>query len=195
VRNVREATVAAKARDRLLSSAVELIRRNGVAATGIAELAAHSCVARRTIYLNFPGGKDELIAEATRAAAQFIDAAIGRVGNLDDPAKAIDGYITIWKQTLEASDFREGCPITAAALAREVAPGVPSVAGESFERWRTMLAEQLHTRGHSHARSRTIATTVIAAIEGAVIMSLADNSVRPLDDIRPHLTALVTTTR
>lgn len=180
-----------RARERLIASAVELIRRNGVAATGIAELAAHSNTARRTIYLNFPGGKDELLAEATRTAGESIDAVIDDATMKDDPVAAIDGFIKVWKQALIASDFKAGCPVAAAALAREVAPTLPAVAADSFAHWRGRLSRQLSGGGHSTASAQSLATTIIAAVEGAVIMSLAGRSVQPLDDIRPHLAGLV----
>lgn len=183
--------MARRARERLIASAVELIRRNGVAATGIAELAAHSNTARRTIYLNFPGGKDELLAEATRSAGESIDAAIDDATVKDDPVAAIDGFITVWKQALVASDFKAGCPIAAAALAREVAPTLPAVAADSFAHWRSKLSRQLSGEGQNSAVAQSLATTIIAAVEGAVIMSLAGRSVQPLDDIRPHLAGLV----
>ena len=49
------------ARERLIASAIELLRRNGVAGTGLAQLLEHSGTARRSVYVNFPGGKSELV--------------------------------------------------------------------------------------------------------------------------------------
>ncbi len=56
-----------RVRDRLTSATATLMQRHGVAGTGIAEILATSGVTRRSIYLNFPGGKAELVAAATRA--------------------------------------------------------------------------------------------------------------------------------
>ena len=41
------------ARERLIVSAIELLRRNGVAGTGLAALLEHSGTARRSVYVNF----------------------------------------------------------------------------------------------------------------------------------------------
>src|SRR5258706_426767 len=58
----REETMTA--RERLIASAIEMLRRHGVAGTGLAELLENSGTARRSVYVNFPGGKSELMAEA-----------------------------------------------------------------------------------------------------------------------------------
>ena len=57
-----------RVRDRLTSATATLMQRHGVAGTGIAEILSTSGVTRRSIYLNFPGGKAELVAAATRSA-------------------------------------------------------------------------------------------------------------------------------
>jgi AcrR family transcriptional regulator len=55
-------------RERLISATAELMQRHGVAGTGIAGIVDTSGVTRRSIYVNFPGGKAELVAAATRSA-------------------------------------------------------------------------------------------------------------------------------
>src|SRR5262249_56857431 len=50
-----------RVRDRLTSATATLMQRHGVAGTGIAEILSTSGVTRRSINLNFPGGKAELV--------------------------------------------------------------------------------------------------------------------------------------
>ena len=64
------------ARDALIASATGLVCRHGVAGTGLNALLQDSGVARRTVYLNFPGGKSELITEATRVAGRALTASV-----------------------------------------------------------------------------------------------------------------------
>ena len=54
-------------RERLIASAIDLVRARGVDGTGLAELLEHSGTARRSIYQHFPGGK----AEAARGSSWF----------------------------------------------------------------------------------------------------------------------------
>src|SRR4051794_30210223 len=59
-------------RERMIRSAAELMRRRGVDATSFSEVLADSGAPRGSIYHHFPGGKDQLIEEATRWAGEFI---------------------------------------------------------------------------------------------------------------------------
>lgn len=168
------------ARDRLIGSAIALLQRNGVAGTGIAELLKHSGIARRSVYLNFPGGKAELIANAAAAAGQGISDVIRGFVAEADPVAAVQAFVALWKATLTGSGFSAGCPIVAAALGRSEAPGAADVAGEVFADWERLLTERLEAAGVATETAAQLATTTIAAIEGAVIMSLARRSAMPL---------------
>ena len=105
-----------QARDRLITSAIHLIRRNGVAGTGLSLLLDRSGTARRSLYLNFPGGKAELIADATVAAGAVIGDAIDNLASTLGPVQSVRTFIAGWRDTLDRSDFLSGCPIMAAAL-------------------------------------------------------------------------------
>ena len=168
------------ARDRLTASAIALLQRNGVAGTGIAELLEHSGIARRTVYLNFPGGKAELIATAATSAGHAISETIRRFAAEADPVDAVEEFIAVWQDTLVGSDFHAGCPIVAAALGRSEAPDAADIAGQMFTDWEALLAAKLEAADVAPDVAGQLATTTIAAIEGAVIMSLATRSSSPL---------------
>ena len=68
-----------RVRERLTSATATLMQRHGVAGTGIAEILSTSGVTRRSIYLNFPGGKAELVAAATRSAGDELTATVARL--------------------------------------------------------------------------------------------------------------------
>jgi TetR/AcrR family transcriptional regulator, lmrAB and yxaGH operons repressor len=166
-------------KDRLINSAITLMRRNGVAATGISQLVEESGSARRSIYLNFPGGKAELIASATAEAAQRISAAIDTLADTE-PSQAVAGFVAMWDAALVDSDFTAGCPIVAAALGRAEVSAAADLAGTAFTEWSDALAVRLRAAGAATETAAELATTIVAAIEGAVIMSLAARSTVPL---------------
>ncbi|GAB2446419.1 TetR/AcrR family transcriptional regulator [Nocardia tengchongensis] len=179
------------ARDRLIDSAIALMRCNGIAGTGIAQLLEHSGISRRSIYLNFPGGKSELIAEATRTAGSATSALMRTVTSGTDLAGAIAAFPALWREVLVSSDFAAGCPITAAALGRAESPEAADVAGETFEEWETILATRLEAEHVDPETARSLATTIIAAVEGAVVMSLATRSTAPLERAGRQMADLV----
>ncbi|MEV6061756.1 TetR/AcrR family transcriptional regulator [Nocardia asteroides] len=179
------------ARDGLVQSAIDLVRRNGVTGTGVAQLLDHSGLSRRTIYLNFPGGKSELITEATRVAGRAMTTLIETFSQGAKPEATICSFTDAWKQVVESSDFLDGCPIVAAALGRSEAPAAADAAGEAFDEWERALEARLRAENIAPETARSLATTVIATIEGAVVMSLAKHSTEPLDRVGRHLTELV----
>lgn len=179
------------ARDRLIDSAIALLQRNGVAGTGISELLAHSRVARRSVYLNFPGGKAELVADAARTAGQAASGMIRRLLAEADAVTAVEAFIAVWKDALIGSDFRAGCPIVAAALGRSEAPDAADVAGAVFADWERLLTDRFEEADVEPETAEQLATATIAAVEGAVIMSLAAKSVAPLQRTGQLLKGLV----
>lgn len=179
------------ARDRLIDSAIALMRCNGIAGTGIAQLLDHSGISRRSIYLNFPGGKSELVAEATRTAGQASSALMRTVTASSDLASAIAAFPGMWREVLVSSDFTAGCPIVAAALGRSESPEAADVAGETFVEWEGILAERLEAEQVAPETARSLATTIVAAVEGAVVMSLATRTTAPLERAGKQLAELV----
>lgn len=187
----REVVVIPGPRERLINSAIDLVRQRGVAGTGITELLEHSNTARRSIYMHFPRGKEELIEESTRAAGQAMGSVIASCTAGDSPAESLLNFIEMWKRILRASDFTAGCPIVAAALAGSAAASVPAVAADAFRHWEGLLSEQLERAGVGGSAARSLATMAVCAIEGAAILAISSRSVCPLDQVGVHLAELV----
>lgn len=176
------------ASDKLIESTIHLMRRCGVAGTGVAAILERSGVSRRSIYLAFPKGKAEMVAVATARAGAAIGAVIAALDGTADPLAT---FVTQWKAMLEAGDFAAGCPIVAAALGRSDSPEAADVAAGVFADWRDLLSETLRDNGIPESVRAGLATTAIAAIEGAVVMALAQRTTEPLDHVHRHLEELI----
>src|SRR6201990_3748892 len=111
------------ARETLVASITDLVRRRGVAGAGLNALLEDSGVARRTVYLNFPGGKAELVTEATRIAGDALTAVLRSADGGEDPIQAIRTFIDQWKAHLRATDMGAGSPIAPAIPGGSEAPG------------------------------------------------------------------------
>jgi TetR/AcrR family transcriptional regulator, lmrAB and yxaGH operons repressor len=179
------------AREALLASITGLVQRRGVAGAGLNALLEDSGVARRTVYLNFPGGKAELVTEATRIAGQALSAVIGSADDGDDPIQAVQTFIDQWKVQLRATEMEAGCPIVAAVLGRSEAPAAAQAAAEAIDDWRAILADRLIGAGIESGNARSLATLVVAGIEGAVVIALASGSTDALDDVARHLVEVI----
>ena len=179
------------ARERLITSAIALIRSVGVAGASVSALLDHSGVARRTLYLNFPGGKPDLVEAATNAAGAELTAAIENCVADADPARTLAAFMQVWEQMLADSDYTAGCPIVAATLARSEAPAAADAAAAAFSSWEDLLARLLREAGVEKSAAADLATTAVATIEGAVIMSVAQRSPTPLRRANRVLSTLV----
>jgi TetR/AcrR family transcriptional regulator, lmrAB and yxaGH operons repressor len=177
-----------RVRERLTAATAELMQRNGVAGTGIAQILTTSGVTRRSIYLNFPGGKAELVAAATRSAGDELTSTLRACIEHSDP---IGAFTRMWSEVLISTDFEGGCPIVAAACSREEAPEAASTAADVFAEWAKVLADRFKDDGIDRAAAQSLSTTVVAALEGAVILSRAARSTKPLKQVSYHLTELI----
>jgi TetR/AcrR family transcriptional regulator, lmrAB and yxaGH operons repressor len=165
-----------------------LMQRHGVAGTGIAEILKNSGVTRRSIYLNFPGGKAELVAAATRAAGDEMTATVR--GYMDEP-DPVGAFTRMWSDVLVSTDFEGGCPIVAAASGRDESPEGANTAADVFTDWTEVLADRLRRDGIKNAAAQSLSTTIVASVEGAVILSRAQRSTKPLEQVSDHLNELI----
>jgi AcrR family transcriptional regulator len=177
-----------RVRDRLTSATATLMQRHGVAGTGIAEILTTSGVTRRSIYLNFPGGKAELVAAATRSAGDEMTTTLRDYVAQPDP---IGAFTRMWSDVLVNTDFEGGCPIVAAASGRDESPEAASTAAEVFAEWAQLLAERLSDDGVNRASAQSLSTMIVASVEGAVILSRAERSTKPLKQVCHHLNELI----
>jgi transcriptional regulator LmrA/YxaF-like protein len=59
------------------------------------------------------------------------------------------------------------------------------------QRWESVLAGALRKRGVPRARAASVGTLLIAAIEGAVVLSRAQRATKPLDRVTKELHGIV----
>ncbi len=179
------------ARQKMIESAALLFRERGVQGTSFTDVLAHSGAPRGSIYHHFEGGKAQLAEEATRWAGEFIVA--GTVAALDDhdPVKAIDTFRRRWTKVLRASDYGAGCPIVAAALEGDREPSIRDAAGRAFNAWEQVLSDALCRHNIARSRARSVATLLIASIEGAIVVARAQRTSRPLERVAEELQRLV----
>ena len=179
------------ARERMLESAVSLIAERGVSGTSVDEVLAVSGAPRGSVYHHFPGGRAQLVQEAVELAGTSIGDLVRGAGDAD-PAAVFDAFLASWREALRASDYRAGCPVLAVAIeSRDGTTTLVDTARATFDEWREALGEMLRRGGASPARARRLATLVVAAVEGAVVLSRAERTLKPLDEVGRELRGLL----
>ncbi|HEV3055266.1 MAG TPA: TetR/AcrR family transcriptional regulator [Solirubrobacteraceae bacterium] len=174
-------------RDQMIESAALLIRERGVKATSFSDVLAHSGAPRGSIYHHFPGGKAQLVLEATRYAGEFTAAGLAAALSEHDPVAAIKRFCDLWRRILTRSDFADGCPVVAVALEGDSSPAARAAAADAFSAWEELIAGALIPHGMPADRAAGIASLVIAAIEGGVVLARAQRSTAPLERVAAEL--------
>jgi TetR/AcrR family transcriptional repressor of lmrAB and yxaGH operons len=183
--------MARSVREQMVDSAVVLLATRGLDGTSFSEVLGASGAPRGSIYHHFPGGKDELIAAAIEAAG---GRAVALLRSLEGrgPEEIVDGFFAMWRAVLERSRFTAGCSVLAVTVAGSNggsgdAGGLLAAAGRVFRSWQSALAEVLAGGGVPAAGAEAFATLLIAASEGAVALSRAEQSYEPFDAVHQVL--------
>jgi len=181
------------ARDRIVRSAGELVRERGVHGTGLRQIVAHADGPRGSLQRYFPGGKTQLITEAINLAAAEVwddtESGLVEAANLTD---AIDAIFAPWRQLLVDSNFTLGCPIAATV---EDASGDDQLRQEAralLAQMQDSVRDALIRFGVPKSTADDDASVLVAALEGALILSRADGSTQPLDTMQRFLTTSLT---
>ena len=189
----KRSTKARKTRTRLLDTAGKLFRSQGFHATGLDQILRRSRTPKGSLYHYFPGGKDQLAIETVQYVAGQQGQMMSAIFSAhSDPLETLQTFFAHIAENLRASDFREGCPIAAVTL--EVASDRPSVreaCRQGFQTWLEVLVQHLNSAGLSEARAKSIATLVLASLEGGLILSRAKKSVEPINTVTSELARMI----
>jgi TetR/AcrR family transcriptional repressor of lmrAB and yxaGH operons len=179
----------------VIQTAAGLFRAQGYHATGLNQVLAEGGLPKGSLYFHFPGGKEQLAVESLRQSGEELCAAIADVlASTADPATALDRILALLGAHLVATDFREGCPVATVALdaAAQSEPIRVACAGV-YDSWEGLVARHLHAAGIDGADG--LATVLVAAVEGGILLARTRRDVTPLQSVGTHLRSLLTPER
>jgi len=176
---------AAKHKDALVYTAMRLFRRQGYASTGLQQILSESGAPKGSLYHYFPGGKEDLAKAAVRLAAKLVGEMLSEHSARYKTAAAfVKAYCTTMAKWMEESGFRSGCPIATTML--ETAPHSRELtrAGvEALAHWTSIIAPVFAAEGASKLEAMNKAETLIANMEGALLLARVRRSSRPIMNI------------
>ncbi|MFJ6047738.1 TetR/AcrR family transcriptional regulator [Streptomyces sp. NPDC092307] len=186
-------TTAPGTRDRLVRTASRLMQHGGYENTPVKQLVREAEATLGSLYHFFPGGKQELAVAAIHFGdEEFAELLRAGLAARTDPAEAIEGVAAALAQALEASDWRDGCPVTATALETVGRlPELQAACARAFANWQHLVAAKLLASGYAEQDARDLAITVINTLEGAETTSQVTMSRTPLLVAGRHLARLV----
>lgn len=172
----------APTKDRILDTTAELFRRYGYTGTGLKQIVAEANAPFGSIYHFFPGGKQHLGEEVIRRSGLMYQELVEAV--MDAAPDVVTGTSDVFTgaaEVLSATDYIDACPIETVAL--EVASSnepLRKATAEVFEGWIESAATRYAAAGIADDKARELAIVVIAALEGAFVLSRAMRSTEPV---------------
>ncbi|MFJ3860831.1 TetR/AcrR family transcriptional regulator [Streptomyces sp. NPDC090085] len=180
-------------RERLVRTASRLMQHGGYENTPVKQLVREAEATLGSLYHFFPGGKQELAVAAIHYGDEEF-AALLRTGLAarQDPAEALVAVTALLAEALEASDWRDGCPVTATALETVGRlPDLQAACALAFAHWQQLVAAKLLDSGYPEEEAHDLAITVVNTLEGAEMTSQVTQSRTPLLVAGRHLARLV----
>jgi TetR/AcrR family transcriptional regulator, lmrAB and yxaGH operons repressor len=168
-----EGIVAGDVRNWMIDGAIRLLAQQGLQATSFAEVLALTGAPRGSVYHHFPKGKEQLVSAAIdRAGARALHTLDGKQGASAEELTAL--FLDLWREVLAVTVATDSMDLVKRA-------------GAVFRSWRAQLAERFEESGLSAKESAQFAATLVAASEGAVVLSRAEQSLEPFDLVAEQL--------
>jgi TetR/AcrR family transcriptional repressor of lmrAB and yxaGH operons len=171
-----------KHRAAIVFAASRLFRRQGYAATGVNEIAALSGAPKGSLYHYFPEGKEQIAEAAVLYAGSLVAETLRTLSGQHDTAGAmICAYAGLLVGWMEASGFRDGCPITTVLLEVGAESERIAAAGRTaFDTYREVYQAALARDGLPPDRAACLAGVAVAVLQGALVQARVARSGTPI---------------
>jgi TetR/AcrR family transcriptional regulator, transcriptional repressor for nem operon len=182
-----------RTRTRIVEAAARLIHERSVAGTTLEDVKAAAAVSGSQLYHYFPD-KDDLLQAVIGHQARTI-AASQRQADLGSP----DG-LRAWRDTViaqaKSSNGKGGCPLgSLAGQLAETDPRARALIAAGFEQWSAAISDglrELQAAGRLPAAidADDYAITLLAALQGGLLLAQIQQDTRPLETAVDTLLAL-----
>lgn len=158
-------------RERLIDSAAELFHRNGLNNTSLADIAKHADIPIGNVYYYFKAKDDLALAAIDKRKVHFEAVYSALEEAFADPRKRLVEYLEYYNKLCDEY-YTYGCPIgriiNDAPIEKDT---VSQAAADIFGDFIKWAMQQFKSLGHSEEDARRNAISMMAGIQGAVIMA------------------------
>jgi AcrR family transcriptional regulator len=182
-------------RERMVYSAAQLVRSNGVTGTGVRDVVAHSGAPRGSFQHYFPGGKDQLVGEAVIWSGDFAARWVTRYrkqARVPSPSGLFAHMARFWTDEFSTNGYAAGCPLMASAA--DLAAGDSAVVAQlrvAANRWKRAVVAELTAMGVPRRRAIRLATLMLSSLEGAIMLARVRRNTAPLNTVVAELGPLL----
>lgn len=185
--------MATDTRARMLETTATLLQLRGYHGTGLNEILAESGAPRGSLYFHFPGGKDQLVIESTRAAVERITRHRCEVlERAATPAAAVLAFAEGMAAMLKETDYKLSCPIAPIVLdGTSEIPELAALSRQTFEEWIELLRTAFVRAGIAKKRANALAVLTQSSFEGLLVIARAYRDTGPILEAAEELAAVV----
>ncbi|MRH87528.1 TetR family transcriptional regulator [Nocardia sp. SYP-A9097] len=182
--------MVSESKRRIEVAAAGLLARHGYHGFGLKKLSDAAGLPYGSIYHHFPGGKEEIAVSAITETGVLVGRMI-RDAPADVFATAA-GLFDFMAAKLTVSEWTDGCPVGTPALdGGSDVDAVRTACVIAFDAMAGGFADLFTEMGLPEQESRELATTVVAAYEGATILARVRRSDEPLLTVSAAMTRLI----
>jgi TetR/AcrR family transcriptional repressor of lmrAB and yxaGH operons len=180
-------------REQFIQTTCELMESQGYYATGLNQIIEESGGPKGSLYYHFPGGKEELTAEALQHVGSLVEKRIRKhLSTSDDSANAIKIFVENIAFNVEQSGYRAGGPITTVAIeTASTSERLRDVCDNIYSAWQNVFAERLENDDIPRQKAETLAQVIIASIEGGIILCRTERNPTALKTVAQAMHDLV----
>jgi len=186
-------TMPGDTKARILQATIELMRRNGYAGTSMSDVGATAEARMSSLYFHFPGGKEQMAAEAVAVSARrFLDYLHAELPKAASPGDVVRGYFAPSIRALENSEFQAGCPVgTPANDAPATATTLKAACDRALGEFAEVVARELGRLGHTRELARAQSTLIVATNQGAILLARTAGDKGPIEAALDSLLLLI----
>ena len=107
------------------------------------------------------------------------------------PADGVRAFVEAAAHVLRDSGYVFGCPVAPIVLDSPESSALAEVCQEALEEWQQVLVEGLGSGGIERGRAESLATMIVCALEGGLLLARARRDIAPLDAIAEELASMV----
>ncbi|NMO96557.1 TetR/AcrR family transcriptional regulator [Paenibacillus lemnae] len=181
-------------KDVIINTAARLFFSQGYHATGLNQIVQESKAPKGSLYHYFPGGKEELALVCIELAnVQILQAFQCTFDKHDNTGDAIRQFIVDLASEAEAAGFTGFLPFSfwAAVETSCISLELRTACQRVFSNWQDAIKQQLVVEGVPLTVAAETALLVISLMEGALIISLTNQSKEPLLTAADYLSVVI----
>lgn len=178
---------------RMLETTARLLQHRGYYGTSLNDILKESGSPRGSLYFHFPGGKDQLVLEATRAAVEEATQDLREcLASAETPAQGVRTFVEAAATALRKTDYTFGCPVAPVILdAAGDVTELSDLCRQAFEEWVGLLEESFIKGGMPEDRAYALALLVESSIEGLLLIARSYRNADLLLSVAAELEAVI----